>query len=109
MAQALRKKDLCESVISVMDRITPGRFRLRGMFLSELYGINLFLSKKSFDAGEMNRKEFIEKLDFARDILDEATEVSIIFNASMFQKNMKPVSDKKSYFTDFVLRAARYD
>ncbi len=75
MAEALRKKDLCESVISIMDKITPGRFRLRGMFLSELYGIILFLSKKSYDAGDLTQQEFIEKLEYARDILDEATEV----------------------------------
>ena len=30
LSHALRKKELCESVISVMDRVIPGRFRMRG-------------------------------------------------------------------------------
>ena len=80
MAHALRKKELCESVIDVMDKIIPGRFRLRGMFLSEMYGILYFLAKRAYDAGDIDRPQFLKRLQKAKDILTESIEV--FFNSS---------------------------
>lgn len=75
MRHALRKKELCESVLTVMDKIIPGRFRLRGMFLSEMYGILFFLAKRAFENGSIDSQEFRTRLEEARDVLDESSEV----------------------------------
>jgi hypothetical protein len=76
MEHALRKKELCEAVISVMDKIIPGRFRLRGMFMSEMYGILYFLAKRAYEGADIDRHEFLRRLEIARDILEESIEVS---------------------------------
>ena len=76
MQHALRKKELCESVMSVMDKITPGRFRMRGMFLSEMYGILYFLAKKAHENNEITTDECIERLEIARKYLEESITVS---------------------------------
>ena len=75
MAHALRKKELCESVIDVMDKIIPGRFRLRGMFLSEIYGILFFLAKRAYDLGDIDRPQYLQRLQKAKEILKESIEV----------------------------------
>ena len=75
MSHALRKKELCESVINVMDKIIPGRFRLRGMFLSEMYGILFFLAKRAYENGDIDRHQFLNKLQHAKIVLDESMEV----------------------------------
>ena len=75
MAHALRKKELCESVIDVMDKIIPGRFRLRGMFLSEIYGILFFLAKRAYDLGDIDRPQYLQWLQKAKEILKESIEV----------------------------------
>ena len=75
MAHALRKKELCESVIDVMDKIIPGRFRLRGMFLSEIYGILFFLAKRAYDLGDIDRPQYLQRLQKAKEILQESIEV----------------------------------
>ena len=94
MSHALRKKELCESVISVMDLVIPGRFRMRGkilvlpfeedfkidfsflgMFLSEMYGILFFLAKKAFENGDIDRRQFLNRLENAKLVLEESMEV----------------------------------
>lgn len=72
---ALRKKELCESVIEVLDKVIPGRFRMRGMFLSEMYGILFFLAKRAYQNGEINQRNFLNKLEDAKDVLEESMEV----------------------------------
>merc|ERR1719266_2668718 len=75
MSHALRKKELCESVINVMDKIIPGRFRLRGMFLSEMYGILFFLAKRAYENGDIDQRIFLKKLEDAKDVLEESMEI----------------------------------
>ena len=70
-----RKKELCESVIEVLDKVIPGRFRMRGMFLSEMYGILFFLAKRAYQNGEINQRNFLNKLEDAKDVLEESMEV----------------------------------
>ena len=72
---ALRKKELCESVIEVLDKVIPGRFRMRGMFLSEMYGILFFLAKRAYENGEIDQRNFLNKLEDAKDVLEESMEV----------------------------------
>ena len=76
MKHALRKKELCESVMSVMDKIIPGRFRLRGMFLSEMYGILFYLAKSAWDNREIDRDECLNRLDIAKKVLEESITVN---------------------------------
>lgn len=78
MAHALRKKELCQSVIDVMDKIIPGRFRLRGMFLSEIYGILFFLAKRAYDLGDIDRPQYLQRLQKAKEILKESIEVVLV-------------------------------
>ena len=72
---ALRKKELCESVIEVLDKVIPGRFRMRGMFLSEMYGILFFLAKRAYENGDIDQRNFLKKLEDAKDVLEESMEV----------------------------------
>ena len=72
---ALRKKELCESVIEVLDKVIPGRFRMRGMFLSEMYGILFFLAKRAYENGDIDQRNFLNKLEDAKDVLEESMEV----------------------------------
>ena len=72
---ALRKKELCESVIEVLDKVIPGRFRMRGMFLSEMYGILFFLAKRAYENGDIDQRIFLKKLEDAKDVLEESMEV----------------------------------
>lgn len=78
MKHALRKKELCESVMNVMDKVIPGRFRLRGMFLSEMYGILFFLAKRAYESGDIDREEFITRLEIAKNVLEESIEVLLL-------------------------------
>ena len=75
MKHALRKKELCESVMNVMDKIIPGRFRLRGMFLSEMYGILFFLARTAHDKGEIDSEECLNRLEIAKKVLEESITV----------------------------------
>ena len=79
MKHALRKKELCESVMSVMDKIIPGRFRLRGMFLSEMYGILFYLAKSAWDNREIDRDECLNRLDIAKKVLEESITVNFFY------------------------------
>ena len=72
---ALRKKELCESVIEVLDKVIPGRFRMRGMFLSEMYGILFFLAKRAYENGDIDQRNFLKRLEDAKDVLEESMEV----------------------------------
>ena len=75
ISHALRKKELCESVIEVLDKVIPGRFRMRGMFLSEMYGILFFLAKRAYQNGDIDQRNFLNKLEEAKTVLDESMEV----------------------------------
>ena len=72
---ALRKKELCESVIEVLDKVIPGRFRMRGMFLSEMYGILFFLAKRAYENGDIDQRNFLNNLENAKAVLEESMEV----------------------------------
>ena len=78
LKHAERKKELCESVINVMNKIIPGKFRMRGMFLSEMYGIHLYLAKRSYQSQEIDVHEYLTRLKVAKNILEESLEVSLV-------------------------------
>ena len=41
--------------------LTPGKVRMRGMFLSEMYGIIVYLAKYSFGKGTIGIDEYLER------------------------------------------------
>ena len=41
--------------------LTPGKVRMRGMFLSEMYGIIVYLAKYSFGKGKIGMDEYLER------------------------------------------------
>lgn len=70
--EAPRKLELCEKVLGILAILMPGQFRLRGMFLSELYGFRLFDAKRRFEDGLLDGVAFLRALQEARAILEEA-------------------------------------
>ena len=61
VSEAKRKLALCEKVLTVIHLLTPGQVRMRGMFLSEMYGIVVYLAKHAFDNAEIGVEEFMSK------------------------------------------------
>ena len=61
ISEAHRKLALCNKVLDVIGVLTPGKVRMRGMFLSEMYGIVIFLGKHAFNAGEINSDEYLRR------------------------------------------------
>ena len=57
--EAKRKLALCEKVLNVISILTPGQVRMRGMFLSEMYGIVVYLGKRAFDDAEIGVEEYM--------------------------------------------------
>ena len=61
ISEAHRKLALCNKVLDIIGVLTPGKVRMRGMFLSEMYGIVTFLGKQAFNAGEINSEEYLTR------------------------------------------------
>ena len=57
--EAKRKLALCEKVLNVISILIPGKVRMRGMFLSEMYGIVVYLAKIAFDDAEIGVEEYM--------------------------------------------------
>lgn len=61
VSEAERKLNLCRKVLAVIGILTPGKVRMRGMFLSEMYGIIVYLAKYSFGKGKIGIDEYLER------------------------------------------------
>ena len=61
VSEAERKLFLCRKVLAVIGILTPGKVRMRGMFLSEMYGIIVYLAKYSFGKGTIGIDEYLER------------------------------------------------
>ena len=70
--EAERKLELVERVLSVMDKVIPGLFRMRGMFLCERYTATLFLLRSKLESKEISKSTFVRKLAGFRSSLEEA-------------------------------------
>ena len=75
MFEARRKKQLCQDVLDGMEMIIRGKFRLRGMFLFELYVVSLYEVKQEQSAAKLKKEEFRQRLRSLRPILDECIEI----------------------------------
>ena len=72
LEEAERKLELVEKVLSVMDKVIPGLFRMRGMFLVERYTANLFLLRSKLESKQISKSTFVRKLAGFRSSLEEA-------------------------------------
>ena len=61
IVEANRKLDLCNKVLNILGILTPGKVRMRGMFLSEMYGIIVFLGRYAFKNGEIGADEYLTR------------------------------------------------
>ena len=74
VAEAARKEQLCEWLLSTMDRIIPGGFRMRGMLLVEHHISKLFLLRNRKESNEIT-KIYLKKLSSLRPPLAEAVAI----------------------------------
>ena len=72
IAEAEYKLDLVEKVLGVMDKVLPGLFRMRGMFLVEKYSVNLFLLRSKMETKEISKSTFVRRLAGFRKTLEDA-------------------------------------
>ena len=59
-------------MFSVMDKVIPGLFRMRGMFLVEKYTASLFLLRSKLESKQISKSTFVRKLAGFRSSLEEA-------------------------------------
>lgn len=71
-AEAKQKLELVENIIDIMNRVIPGMFRMRGMFLVELYTTKLFLLRTQLESKEISKSVFVRRLAGFRETLMEA-------------------------------------
>ena len=72
IAEAEKKLELVKNIIELMDKVIPGMFRMRGMFLAELYTTNLFLLRSKLESKEISKSTFVRRLAGFRTTLVEA-------------------------------------
>ena len=72
IAEAEKKLGFVENIIEVMNKVIPGMFRMRGMFLAELYTTKLFLLRSKLESKEISKSVFVRRLAGFRTILVEA-------------------------------------
>ena len=71
-----RKRQLCNEVLDLMAEITPGKFRLRGMFLCELYVVSMYLLRQEASSGRKKMSAISpDKLKQLRPLLTESIEI----------------------------------
>ena len=70
--EAESKLEMVEKCLSIMDKVIPGLFRMRGMFLVEKYTVNLFLLRSKLESKEISKSTFVRKVAGLRKVLEEA-------------------------------------
>lgn len=68
----VRKIDLCRELIPILQVLEPGISRLTGIALYELHLPLVILHNQEFSNGEIDCKEFVKKLEEAKEILRQA-------------------------------------
>ena len=75
VSEAARKEELCDGILSTMDRIIPGGFRMRGMLLVEHHISRLFLLRNRLDCNEITKPQYMKKVASLRPPLAEAVTI----------------------------------
>ena len=73
--EASRKEELCEVLLSTMDRIIPGGFRMRGMLLVEHHVSKMFLLRNQLESNVITKAQYMKKLASLRAPLAEAVTI----------------------------------
>ena len=72
VSEAARKEELCDGLLSTMNRVIPGGFRMRGMLLVEHHISKLFLLRHRLECNEITKPQYNKKLASLRAPLAEA-------------------------------------
>ena len=59
--EAHRKLSLCEKVLDIIGILTPGKVRMRGMFLSEMYGTIVYIAKNAYQDASIGTDEYLRR------------------------------------------------
>jgi len=70
-----RKISLCRELLSVADVLEPGLTRLRGVTLYEMHAPIMMLATRQFDAEEISKEEFEERMVQVRRILKQCQQI----------------------------------
>ena len=72
VTEAEKKLELVKNILDLMEKVIPGMFRMRGMFLAEFYTTNLFLLRSKLESKEISKSVFVRRLAGYRETLLEA-------------------------------------
>merc|ERR1712223_257112 len=110
MSEAHRKLALCKKVLDLIGVLTPGKVRMRGMFLSETYGIITYLARHAFNAGEITSDEYLSRLRSCSVFLEEAIEIlSYEPEGTIEASRLKIAKDFRVYLGKIVKDLEEYD
>ena len=71
-----RKQELCRQILDVMSLVLPGKVRLRGMFLCELYVVSMYLLRQELESKTKTLSAIkADKLKALRPLLTESIEI----------------------------------
>jgi hypothetical protein len=70
-----RKIDLCEELLALLDVFESGTTRARALMLYELHAPAVLYAKSQFEVGHSTRDEYLEQLENAHGILNEARQM----------------------------------
>ena len=122
VADGLKKRDICLHLLEVMDAVTPGMFRMRGMVLFDLYVVSMFLLKsgtnprltswwksgtgdqRSDPGKKMSQLEVKSELEVMQDVLRESADI-LGFEPpdSIEGKRAKTARTNVNYITDMIV------
>ena len=75
VAEAEKKEKMCSALLSTMDQVIPGGFRMRGMLLVELHTTKLFLLRTKLETKQSSKSQFVRNVASLRAPLVEAVKI----------------------------------
>ena len=62
VAEAEKKEKMCSALLSTMEQVIPGGFRMRGMLLVELHTTKLFLLRTKLETKQSSKSQFVRNV-----------------------------------------------
>ena len=75
VSEAERKEKMCLSLLSTMDQVIPGGFRMRGMLLVEIHTTKLFLLRTQLETKQCSKSQFVRNVASLRSPLAQAVNI----------------------------------
>ena len=75
VAEAEKKEKMCSALLSTMEQVIPGGFRMRGMLLVELHTTKLFLLRTKLETKQSSKSQFVRNVASLRAPLVEAVKI----------------------------------